>query len=247
MRLHKGQPDKLAMQGSQGRKRLVGHFGFALIDPTPDFLGGTGHLAEQRAAQTGHLLGQSGLGNGGLVFVSIQRSHLVQLPAEIHTGAHIVRAHHGIADDARPLLVFGDPGFQGLIVIGQKIRFGLEEFLPDVDQLFHNVPGLVFGDGPTGHETDAVPVQEVESSRLERAKDAQAFRVGNAFGPQRGEIFRRQFRAAQILGTHLPPGGPEADVQIQGQQIVQNADVGRQGRVHYAFSLGMKVALGLRM
>ena len=85
MRLHKGHTGELAVQGPQGRKRLVGHFGFALIDPAPDFLGGTSHFTEQRAAQAAHFFSQPGLGNGGLILMRMQRGHLVQLPAENQT------------------------------------------------------------------------------------------------------------------------------------------------------------------
>ena len=147
-------------------------------------------------------------------------------------GTDILGTHRGFPDDAGPLRVFVDPVFNGLIVIGKKGFLFLQELIPDADEFPDDVARLVFRDGPTGHESDAVPIQIIEGTGFQSGEDLEAVRIGDTLGTQRGQIFRRKFRAAEVFQHHLLAGGPEIDVEIQGEKIVENLDVGKNGGIH---------------
>ena len=125
-----------------------------------------------------------------------------------------------------------DPVFDGLVVIGEESFLFMKERLSDLDQFVDDVPSLVFRDGPAGHEPDAVSVQIVEGSGLQRGEYLEAVGIGDTLAPQRGKVFRRKFRTAKIFKTHLLSGGPYADVEVQGQKAVENPDVGTNDGTH---------------
>jgi len=217
------------MQRPQGRQRLVRHLGAALIHAPPYLVRLPRNLAEKRPAQPCHFIGQPGFHYGLRVCVLHQRRDLVHLPAHVQAGAHIVRPHNGIADDAAPLAVLGNPRLDGAVIVGKEVHLGFLELRTDARQLAHDVAGLFFGNGPAGQEADAVAVKVGEGAGLERAENAQVLRVGDALGTKGSQILRGQFRAAQVFGRHLSAGRPQGDVEIEGQQAVQNADVGLKG------------------
>ena len=162
-----------------------------MINPAPYIVSRLGHLIKQGAAEALDLFRQASFQHSGVVCVLLKRSHLVQLPAEIHAGAYIVRPHKGVADNFAPLMVFFNPCLHILVVVRQKSFLFFLEFGADVKQLLHNFAGLFFGDGPAGHEPYAVPIEIVKCTGLERAKHLEVFRVGNALGTQRCQILRR--------------------------------------------------------
>ena len=93
-------------------------------------------------------------------------------------------------------------------------------------------PGPVFRDGPAGHKSNAVAIQIIEGTGLQSGEHLEAVRIGNPLGTQRGKVFRGKFRAAKVFQHHLLTGGPEIDVEIQGEKIVENLDVGKNGGIH---------------
>ena len=78
----------------------------------------------------------------------------------------------------------------------------------------------------------AVPIQIIEGTGFQSDEDLEAVRIGDTLGTQRGQIFRRKFRAAEVFQHHLLTGGPEIDVEIQGKKVVENLDVGKNGGIH---------------
>ena len=161
-----------------------------------------------------------------------ERRNPIQLPGESHAGTDILGTHRGFPDDAGPLRVFVDPIFNRLIVIGKERILFLQKLIPDTYEFLDDVSRLVFRDGPAGHESDAVPIQIIEGTGFQSDEDLEAVRIGDTLGTQRGQIFRRKFRAAEVFQRHLFTGGPEIDVEIQGEKIVENLDVGKNGGIH---------------
>ena len=210
----------------------MGHFRFARVDAIPCLVRGTGNLSKERFGEIFHFLIKAGLGNGFWDGMLHERRNPIQLPGESHAGTDILGTHRGFPDDAGPLRVFVDPIFNRLIVIGKERILFLQKLIPDTYEFFDNVSRLVFRDGPAGHESDAVPIQIIEGTGFQSDEDLEAVRIGDTLGTQRGQIFRRKFRAAEVFQHHLLTGGPEIDVEIQGEKIAENLDVGKNGGIH---------------
>ena len=128
--------------------------------------------------------------------------------------------------------MFVDPIFNRLIVIGKERILFLQKLIPDTYEFFDNVSRLIFRDGPAGHEPDAVTIQIIEGTGLQCGENLEAIGISDTLGPQRGQIFRRKFRAAEVFQHHLLAGRPEIDVEIQGKKVVENLDVGKNGGIH---------------
>ena len=139
---------------------------------------------------------------------------------------------------------FVDPIFNRLIVIGKERILFLQKLIPDTYEFLDDVSRLVFRDGPAGHESDAVPIQIIEGTGFQSDEDLEAVRIGDTLGTQRGQIFRRKFRAAEVFQHHLLAGRPEIDVEIQSKKIVENLDVGKNGGIHNNSVIRLK---GLRV
>lgn len=137
-----------------------------------------------------------------------ERRNTVQLPRKSHTGTDILGTHRGFPDDAGPFRMLVDPVFNGLVVIGKKGILFLQEFIPDAYEFFDNVSRLVFRDGPAGHESNAVAIQIIEGTGFQRAEYLEAIGIGYTLGTQGGQIFRGQFRAAEVFQHHLLAGRP---------------------------------------
>ena len=125
--------------------------------------------------------------------------------------------------------MFVDPIFNRLIVIGKERILFLQKLIPDTYEFFDNVSRLIFRDGPAGHEPDAVTIQIIEGTGLQCGENLEAIGISDTLGPQRGQIFRRKFRAAEVFQHHLLAGRPEIDVEIQGKKVAENLDVGKNG------------------
>ena len=128
--------------------------------------------------------------------------------------------------------MFVDPVFNGLVVIGKEGFLFLQELIPDAYEFPDDVARLIFRDGPTGHEPDAVTIQIIEGTGLQCGENLEAIGISDTLGPQRGQIFRRKFRAAEVFQHHLLAGRPEIDVEIQGKKVVESLDVGKNGGIH---------------
>lgn len=66
-----------------------------------------------------------------------------------------------------------------------------------------------------------VTIQIIEGTGFQSDEDLEAVRIGDTLGTQRGQIFRRKFRAAEVFQHHLLTGGPEIDVEIPAEKIVE--------------------------
>ena len=75
-----------------------------------------------------------------------------------------------------------DPVFNGLVVIGKEGIFFLQEFIPDAYEFPDDVSGLVFRDGPAGHEPDAVAVKEIEGTGFQGGEHLEAIGISDALG-----------------------------------------------------------------
>ena len=169
-----------------------------------------------------------------------ERRNPVQLPGKSHTGTDILGTHRGFPDNAGPLRMLVDPVFNGLVVIGEEGILFLQEFIPDAYEFPDDVSGLVFRDGPAGHEPDAVAIQIIEGTGFQSDENLEVIRISDALGTQRGEVSRGKFRAAEVFQHHLLTGGPETDVEIQGKKIVENLDVRKNGGIHDNSVTGLK-------
>ena len=229
MRIDERQAGQLLLERPQGGQRLVSHFRFTRVDAIPCFVRRTGNLSKERFGEILHFLIKAGLGNGFGNCVIHERRNPVQLPGESHAGTDILGTHRGFPDDAGPLRMLVDPIFNGLVVIGKESFLFLQEFIPDADEFLDDVSRLVFRDGPAGHEPDAVTIQIIEGTSFQSGEHLETIGISDALGTQRGKVFRGKFRAAEVFQHHLLAGRPEIDVEIQGEKVVENLDVGRMG------------------
>ena len=83
-------------------------------------------------------------------------------------------------------------------------------------------------------------VKEIEGTGFQGGEHLEVIRISDALGTQRGKVFRGKFRAAEVLQHHLLAGGPETDVKIQGEKIIENLDVGKNGGIHDNSIIGLK-------
>ena len=128
--------------------------------------------------------------------------------------------------------MFVDPIFNRLVVIGKERILFLQKLIPDAYEFPDDVARLVFRNSPAGHESNAVAIQIIKGTGFQSDENLEAVRIGDTLGTQRGKVFRRKFRAAEVFQHHLLAGGPEIDVEIQGEKIVENLDVGKNGGIH---------------
>ena len=72
-------------------------------------------------------------------------------------------------------------------------------------------------------------IQIIKGTGFQSDENLEAVRIGDALGTQRGKVFRGKFRTTEVFQHHLLAGRPEIDVEIQGEKVVENLDVGRMG------------------
>ena len=232
MGIDEGQAGQLLLERPQGGQRLVGHFRFARVDAIPCLVRRTGNLSEKRFGEIFHFLVETGLHNGFRDGMIHERRNPIQLPGESHAGTDILGTHRGFPDNAGPLRMLVDPVFNGLVVIGEERILFLQEFITDAYEFPDDLSGLIFRDGPAGHEPDAVAIQIIEGTGFQSDENLEVIRISDALGTQRGKVFRGKFRAAEVFQHHLLAGRPETDVEIQSEKIVENLDVRKNGGIH---------------
>ena len=145
----------------------MGDFRFAFKHLAPHIRCVSGYFPEQGVSELFHFLMQAGFCHGRIVIQSGGRGDTVQLPCEFHTSIHIVPTYGRVLDDACPCGMSGDPFGNALIIGSEEVLLLHEKFIADGAESVDDISRLVFGNGPTGKELDAMPVQQVDSPGLE--------------------------------------------------------------------------------
>ena len=167
VRFHERQTDQLVPHGFQGGQCLVGYFRFALENLSPYLGCVSGYFSEQGVSKVFHFLMQAGFCHGCIVIQSGGGSDTVQLPCEFHASIHIVPTYGRVLDDACPCGMSGDPVRKAFIIGSEEVLLLYEKFIADGAESLDDISRLVFGNGPSGKELDAMPVQQADRPGLE--------------------------------------------------------------------------------